>query len=229
MTARTSGRFAASRARAIKLLDRLDLVTDVIASPDYSAIIGSKIRNSSYTDLWQGFLRDGLYDVRLVDESFLQFVEAPLESFSFFDSPVEAISFESFGTEQIGASWDPRLDLDLAELMREEYEEYLGTLEFKRPATPVRYDYSPNQYRCACHPAAHLHFGFSSEVRLATRRRWSPESFAMFVVRQYFPKCWDRFVRASITTRVSAALRHNLEEIGNEFWGEQHEAEVYVV
>jgi hypothetical protein len=87
-------------------------------------------------------------------------------------------------------------------------------------------DHSPAQFRPPCHPVAHPHMGFSSEVRIATRRHWTPESFTMFIVRQYFPQAWHNLLERNKETHFPGAVRHNLDEVVSMHWPIIQEAEV---
>lgn len=226
---RHSGLFAASRNRAIRLLTDLELVAEVNDFADYSLLVPSEVRSKTYSEVWKKCLQEQLYDVRLVDESIIQFNIKSGHSYSFYDAPVRAIAFSEYVLERLDASIDDDAVKDLLYELRDEYDSYVSGLDYQRPALPVRYDYSPDLYRSPCHPASHVHFGFSTDVRVATRRQWLPETFTLFLVRQFYPHCYEKLVAAATDLKSLAnPLRSSLELIADQHWDVSQDLEIHL-
>ena len=99
----------------------------------------------------------------------------------------------------------------------DEYEKYAMNGTQKSIVTPTRYDYAPHQYVEGRHPASHMHFGYCSEIRVATNRILSPLSFLLFVLRQYYPEYWQRFCLRSIPRQCANSIRANLTLVQSKF------------
>ncbi|MGO9632995.1 MAG: DUF2290 domain-containing protein [Steroidobacteraceae bacterium] len=219
----TPGQLKASIERCEQTLRSLKLLSDRRAEPDYSTLLPSDVRNTPYPKLWRKCLERGWYDLRLRDESFFQFRIQDEFSFSFYESPVSAIAFEDFGFERYGEEW-----AEIAADLQSEYEEYVSSLSWDWPATPVRFDYSPSAYRSPGHPAAHIHFGYSSEVRIATRRLISPEAFVLFVLRQYFADSWITLFEKKPLAHLARRCRGALKLIPDSLWSQMDACEMYL-
>ena len=65
------------------------------------------------------------------------------------------------------------------------------------------------------HPAAHIHLGVDSPIRLSCKYKLKPMSFILFVLRQFYPDEWTRLLTyGENIPEVNVALksvRDNLE------------------
>ena len=84
-----------------------------------------------------------------------------------------------------------------------------------------KYDYSEDQYKDGQHPAAHIHLGVDSPIRLSCKYKLKPMSFILFVLRQFYPDEWTRLLTyGENIPEVNVALksvRDNLEPISTDF------------
>jgi hypothetical protein len=217
------GRLGASLARAAVFLRELDLLAETQHTPDYSRLTPSQVRQMPYPRLWEMCIRERWFDIRMMDESFFQFrLDAEL-SFCYYEAPIRGKDFETFAFERGGDEWR-----EFDDVLRDEYEEYLTSLPRDWPATPIRFDFSPSFYKTPCHPAAHIHFGFASDIRVASRRVFSPEAFVLFVVRQCYPDHWRRLVDKHEIEFLTRRIRDALPVIEDKYWCETDECETYL-
>jgi hypothetical protein len=219
----TPGAFNTSILRAAVLLRGVDLLAERRQRPDYSALTPAHVRSKPYPELWKHCLRNGLYDARLRDEAFFQFKSGPEFSYCFFEPPVHGMDFETFAFDQCGDEWR-----DFESELREEYDTYVASLPLDLPSTPLRFDYSPSLYKSPAHPAAHMHFGYSSSIRVATRRILSPEAFALFVIRQYYPACWGSLLAERGSGYLLRKVRGGLATVDIRYWRDTDECEGYI-
>lgn len=61
-----------------------------------------------------------------------------------------------------------------------------------------RFEYSKKQYKPVKHPGAHFHIGMSGEDRWCSSRKLSPLSFAMIIVKYFYPEAWWEGSRFSL-------------------------------
>lgn len=73
-------------------------------------------------------------------------------------------------------------------------EEFLDLIsddfEYYHSVPMFRFEYSERQYKAVVHPASHFHIGTQGIDRWAWRRKLSPLSFSMMMVRMYYPHIW---------------------------------------
>ncbi len=219
----TPGGIHTSILRGAALLRKVDLLSDVRPRPDYKELVPAEVRHTPYPKLWEKCLQRGWYDLRLTDESFLQFRLGGDLSFSFYETPIRGESFEEFAARQFGDEWEL-----VADDLRGEYETYLDSVPRDWPATPIRFDFSPLQYRSPGHPAGHIHFGYSSDVRVATRRVLSPEAFILFVIRQYYPVEWGQLIQEVGHGYISRKGRDSLELVADGHWCDTDACELHL-
>lgn len=218
-----SGAFRASVNRAYQLLKRAEIAIELNSYVNYSSFSPGFVRGMDYIEQWKVLLRRRWYDIRLSDQSLLQFKETPTLSFSFIQCPLQLVTLEDFGVANLGPEW--RM---LSTEIEEEYNLYIGSMQDERPATPIRFDYEPNTYLEGIHPAAHLHFGFESSVRVGLQKIADPYSFTLFVLRQSYPLLWSRIRSGINVSRVNNALWNSLTPVPAQYWGAWDKAEWYV-
>jgi hypothetical protein len=215
------GKFRASIAQAFGLLDDSGILEARALSPAYPNDIAAILRRKAYGEMWQACLDGEWYDCRLIDASLLQFRRWDQKlSYSYLESPYEAMTFDEYASERIDENWQTlpaevrqSLELDL----RAGYELYLQSDLAERPTTPLRYDYEPGLYRVGVHPAGHIHFGLNNEIRVCTRRIFSPLSFTLFVMRQYYPNNWGSLLQRRQNDPIFREVRENLATVPGEF------------
>lgn len=183
------------------------------------------MRKLTYRDRWQSCIENGWYDFSLDDGSFFQmrFSEDHL-SYSFMQCPFDYMSFEDFAYDKLGEEWvlfEPEL--------REEYEFYRSNETSEQSVTPIRYDYEPSLYREGFHPAGHVHFGIDNEIRIGTKKIFTPLTFTLFVVRQHYPLLWERVLAHEKIEIISREIRDNLPAVHSNFFGVHDAREHYLV
>jgi hypothetical protein len=210
------GVFAAQLNTAWKTVRKLELDGERVWSPQYSLSTASMFRGKSYFDTWQTCFKEQLYDFQLVDNSLLQFrVESfePLkQSYVYYECPYRCLSYGDFLTET-GFNID-----DARDELKAEYEDYLTTCDTKETVTPLRYDHSPELYTEGLHPASHVHFGHSNQIRVGTKCVLVPLSFLLFVIRQCYPTAWQQLIGWPDAALRCRSVRDNLIEVDGGFW-----------
>jgi len=221
------GWFKASIELSKKLIRELMPVRGENPLPIYSDSLVKTVRGLPYFDEWRTYVNGSHYDVQLGDGGLFQFKHQPRDktilSYAFFECPlVGMITYEEFIKEYFGADPDAGGDdVDASD----EYETFLDQCERRPHVTPLRYDYSPDLYREGVHPAAHIHFGYGSEIRVSCKKQMCPLSFALFVIRQMYPEIWEKKFHlrgdASILVRQ---VRDELDSVdakmfrGKDYW-----------
>jgi hypothetical protein len=215
------GKFRASITQALGVLDDAGLLEARARKPTYPSDMATILRSKSYGEMWQACLDDEWYDCRLSDSSLVQFRRWDQKlSYSYLEAPYEAMIFEEYASERIDENWRmlpasvrQSFELDL----RAGYELYLQSELIERPTTPLRYDYEPALYRAGVHPAGHIHFGLNNEIRVCTRRIFTPLSFTLFFVRQYYPKNWESVLQTRKDESIFREVREKLAIVPGEF------------
>lgn len=72
------------------------------------------------------------------------------------------------------------------------YLQYLDESETSYIRPPIRYDYEPSSYTPGRHPAGHMHVGVFQGSRIAVRRLFKPLTFALFIVKNFYPGYWAK-------------------------------------
>jgi hypothetical protein len=95
-------------------------------------------------------------------------------------------------------------------------EEFLDLVsddfEYYQSVPMFRFEYSERQYKAVVHPASHFHIGTQGLDRWAWRRKLSPLSFSMMMVRMYYPDVWLK--RSSFHDEtVVDCWEHRLNEV----------------
>lgn len=138
------------------------------------------------------------YNFVLEDYSYFQFsVDGTIRGYryAFYANPYEiSPSFSEFSKIMISEGEI----FALGELYMQELDE--AELSYEIP--PVRYDYDPNAYFPARHPAGHLHIGVFQGSRVAVRRVLSPLTFALFIAKNYYPDNWNTYERNEVNNDV---------------------------
>ena len=81
--------------------------------------------------------------------------------------------------------------LEAGVITTEEFLDHIADdFEYHHSVPMFRFEYSESQYREVIHPASHFHIGTLGNDRWAWRRKLSPLSFSMIIVRMYYPHIW---------------------------------------
>ena len=186
-----AGPFGADVARAGRLLDSLNLSAYQNPRPANDVATIRRIRTAkTYLEEYQAYISLQAFDVMLNDGSLIFFRRAPgdstLLSYGFLECPYEALTYPEFVAEYFGSEANGSLDV------WDDYEEYRTQVDLRPHITPLRYDWSPDLYREGAHPAAHLHVGFRTEVRLAVEGLLGPSQFLLIVLRHFYLSQWEK-------------------------------------
>jgi hypothetical protein len=187
------GAFHAGVNDVAKLLKSLDLLDYHEPRPNYDATVVQRARTAtSYAAEWEVYDTSSSYDVRLADNSLLRFLRQPEDqtvlSYSYNECPYDVLDYESFIVRAMGVS-DPDRE------MQAEYHQYVTTSPLKNHVVPMRYDWSPELYRCGVHPSGHLHVGRENDVRIGCAHILEPIGFLYFVLRQRYPTAWSKLLK----------------------------------
>ena len=223
------GLFAAQVNKAEKILKELELHGERIYSPLYNQYEASFFRGKNYLEIWRSCFDKQLYDLKLSDDSLVQFRAnsfAPLDiSYLYLECPLRNfVPFERFIELQVV----PEEEKDLFALQRE-YDYYIATLEREDAVTPIRYDYNPELYEEGRHPASHVHFGHSSEIRLGAKKVLRPLSFLFFVIRQCYPDIWVQFIQKDSADHLCRNVREHLDDVAEKCWNKLDNWEMVLV
>lgn len=185
-----SGAFNADVARAIRLVDDLELTAYQNPRPANDSATIRRIRGATtYREEYEAYVAAQAIDLMLNDGSVVFFRRAPEEatllSYGFLECPYDALSYPDFIAEFFGS------DARVTPEAWDEYEEYRSQVPLRPHVTPLRYDWSPSLYREGAHPAAHLHVGFRTQVRLSVDALLTPAQFVLFVLRHFYLSTWE--------------------------------------
>ena len=97
-------------------------------------------------------------------------------------------------------------------------EEAVNSMDSKAVVTPLRYDYKATDYKEGIHPASHVHFGFSNDIRVGTRKVMNPVSFVLFVIRQRYPDHWVKYLGIKSSPIICRNVRQNITDVDALYW-----------
>lgn len=185
--------------------------------PDYSLSGATYFRHLTYVDIWKTCLREQFYDFQLIDNSLIQFRVlnfSPLSAtYVYYECPFRCVSYFEFLANE---------GFDYAEVRDElsaEYDLYVTTTcDLKETVTPIRCDFSPELYNEGLHPASHIHFGHSNQIRVGTKKVLRPLSFLLFILRQCYPQSWQKFVASANAELMCRNVRDNLDDVEGKYF-----------
>ena len=143
---------------------------------------------SSYQKIYRSALNLSHFNFQLTDFALLQFSWESEESWrlAYYPNPW----FTGVPQARKGLN-ELREYLSAGALNSEEFSELVATdFEFRNSVPMFRYEYSKKQYKEIIHPISHFHIGAYGGDRWALRRKLSPLSFTMLIVRMYYPDVW---------------------------------------
>jgi len=200
------------------VLQQMQLGFDAVDRPVVPPELPAMARDLEYVDLWKEVLKAQAFNFVLADHSLVQLRLDPSGrewmSFAFYECPHLTARFDDFCREVApGGSRVAKQEL------RDLYREYVPTAPLRSNPIPVRYDLDYDAFDCGRHPAAHVHFGHNTQVRIATERCWRPLSFVAFIVRQFYAKEWQRFYAINPSHKVFRMVRQSLPAMPEEYLG----------
>jgi hypothetical protein len=217
-------RFKGQITQCKALLKRLELYHRSIPEPDYTSV--ASVKKSNYLEQWTYYLRNNLYDFLLVDWSIFQFEllkdgGEDKYRYVYLENPYQAV--QSFGQYCNVSRTLGRADLE------SQYFSYLeDDCEVKEHVRPIRYDYTPLQYKRGLHPASHFHLGCINEFRLSTRKLMRPIGFTLFVARHIYPEYWEPFLTEINRNQYADHVRNRLTGVNPIYFCEDDEMELHL-
>ena len=232
-----SGKFLSQLELIELLLKKLGLFGSREKFPNKNTQ-AADFRGLNYIDVYRKYINDIAYDFLLVDQSILCFNYKGKDihdgglSYSYIESPVSLLSYEAFVTREFDL--DPsndRYEVDLEEIgdgYYSEYEIYLETLPVKTGVCPIRFDCDASSYREGVHPACHVHIGFENDLRIGTRNVLTPLSFFLFIVRQHYPRAWEKIRDFDDFGTFRKEVRLEIAQVHNNYWKSRDTDELYL-
>lgn len=214
------GKLHAQINEAEKLLRKLGLLLDSNPWVSYSKDLPATVRDMSYVDEYRTYVNQRLFDFYLVDHGLVQFKWHDQDdiSYCYYQSPFDVPTYEEYVADQL-QDWDLDIKAEVGDIFLDDYEKLIDTARLRKGVTPIRYDYTPDQYQEGIHPAAHIHIGSGNDIRLHTRRVMLPMSFVLFILRQMYPDAWRQLLEASEIERILRAVRDDLQFVHNKYVG----------
>lgn len=220
------GQYYSQLETAWDILKKLRLDKDRIWNPVYSRLAVSAFRGLTYLETWRECFREQFYNFQLYDNALLQFrVESfrpPQINYVYYECPYQCIPYGDF----VRQYWDLEPH-DVGDELMTDYETYLATCNVKETVTPIRYDYKPAHYVQGRHPASHVHFGHTNNVRVGTKKMLvRPLTFFLFVIRQCYPDSWIMLLEESGAPSWCRNVRESLPDVDAQYWGPLDEYEI---
>lgn|GEM_PF-963121 len=221
------GLFQAQLSTVQKILKKLNLLEERNISPN-KEISAADFKGLNYRQIYEECLKEFFYDFRLSDQSLLLFTKGGRNenngylNFCYYECPINLISYIEFVAQEFGLSmFDEELDREIAvwgDFLRGDYEQYVSSMEFKKTVTPIRYDYKATDYREGIHPASHIHIGFANEIRICTQRIMNPISFVLLILRQRYPREWERLLGLEDHPTWCRNVRGSIDLVSEEYF-----------
>lgn len=233
----SDGQFHAALNASEALLNSLGLLRER-NSYHRPRLRAANLAGLDYPAMWEKILAANDYDLRLNDDSVMQFwrsnEEAALQ-YCWLESPHRLPPFDEYARTyvyerlQIALDEEPEVEAFIGECefeIQQAFEEERQVAALREAVTPLRYEFSPGQYTEGVHPASHLHVGIENEIRFACRRVLNPMSFVLLVVRQVYPDVWLKNVANAVIAEHVTHIRDGLLHVGEDFWNQLDECEV---
>lgn len=180
---------------------------------------------SDYAEYYQNIINKTEYDILLTDDSIIQINRIDDHGqvsyrYMYMQPVYKMIPFDEY-CWQLGELNND----DMIEYLKECYAED-GKIKNEFPCY-VRYDVESLGYEELVHSYAHIHIGFNNTVRIPVCTIWTPIMFASFIIRQFYPECWRRWLnKGEGLTKLK--FKQLCENINAEFWNEREEKDVYL-
>lgn len=184
------GSFRTQLQSCNRLLRDLNLVAYFNQYPASGPKVVEKLRKAeTYEELYRQYLALNAANMILNDGAILFFLRTPNQrtklSYGYLECPYLVPTYAEFQAEFLGVSRPDSLE------DWEDYEVVRSQSPRRSHVTPLRFDWSPTLYREGAHPAAHLHVGHQTDVRLAVDVIMEPIHFILMVLRQYYLSAWE--------------------------------------
>ncbi|MEB2270077.1 DUF2290 domain-containing protein [Bacillus safensis] len=168
--------------------------TDNLAPNKFSEDFFRISQEKDYDKIHRTALENGDYDIILDDYSLFQFSKDYTGAirYAYYQSSRDIITYEEFMEEFGFVDGDYLLYPSDEKPFYRDYEQLIGEAKISNSVTPIRYDYSPDQYLGITHPASHLHIGHENQIRIPIKMILSPQAFMGFVVRHIYYKKWRK-------------------------------------
>ena len=223
------GRFRSQLATVERILKKLSLLEERAISPN-KGLGASHFKGLSYREMYEECVKEYVYDFQLMDQSLLLFIKGGRNehdgflNFCYYECPVSVMPYSEFVATECGLSpIDEGLASEVAQWgdeLRAEYEQYVTSTDSKNVITPIRYDHDASMYREGVHPASHIHFGFANEIRICTQRIMNPISFVLLVIRQCYPRYWEKVLAMEHRQTWCRNVREEIGMVCEAYWGE---------
>ena len=215
-----------------RLLRSCSLLQQENPFPKASSGIVSLCRRKTYVEVWRQLLEESYFNILLRDYSIFILklgVRGAYDqnniSLSYFGCPFDFVSIEDYIIEEYGEEY---LEYQYDAGFQKEYEQVLNDSPPVESPVMFRYDYSPNLYLPARHPASHLHVGFQNEIRMGCKRILDPLSFISFVLRQQYPEIWASEVVAKYQSVFKSSIRDSLPVVPKACFCKSDKLEMYL-
>lgn len=223
------GVYYTSRNRAIKLLNKFDLLNNAIyIEEDISQEFIDSMRRKKYFEAYRIAIKNFDYHLLLFDESFLQFeykkdTEGLLLRYSFFEFPFDFPSYRDY-LELGGLSFN-KVGYEL----KDQYEQELFESDKKNEFALIRYDYSEKYYSHGTHSASHFHIGKVNSIRISSCKLITPLLFIVFILKQVYENEWKKLIKISDFLTEYQGLKGKCNNINNCFFNELDKEELYLI
>lgn len=221
------GKTAASVQDSVRVMKRLGLLDINNFNRKKADGLLALSRAQDYERLWTLIMKNKMYDLLLTDQSLLLYnVDTSTKtSYCYYQAPLSVQSYEDFAFEKYGDDWK-----HVPANARDEYELAMESITIQVPATPMRYDYDPKSRSPGRHPAAHLHIGIDSHIRLAVKYVLTPYAFTLLVLRQCYPDHWAALLNLEKDgeLRLRQKVREPLLPYPAGLWTSGDERELYL-
>lgn len=195
----------------------MNLLFDSVEQPSCPAALPALARDLPYPSVWQTVLELSAFNFLLIDYSLIQLrLDATGHdwgSFAFYHCPHDTMSFHEFCSSM--RALEDRIP---TAHLKQWYREHVPTTPIRASAVPIRYDVDYDAFEAGRHPAAHLHIGHNTPLRIATARAWRPLTFVGFVARQFYCKQWQRFYKTHPKHKIFRMVRDSLPELQPDFF-----------
>lgn len=214
---RNSGTIQSQLNEIESLLSSVDILDErVFHNSDYLAGVIGVERRDGYIGGYEYCISTRKFDFRLKNHSLLQFAwKDDTCTFRYLEAPLEVVDYEEFVTEVFGFEGEDAVEL--GDALREEYAAYTETAGLKKTILPIRYDYDSSSYKAGHHPAAHIHIGYSTPLRIENDRQMNPLSFVYFILRHQYPYEWLRVLDSRDCRSIARSIRDSLQTIPAKF------------
>jgi len=177
-------------------------------------------RTDGYRGAYEYCVSSRCFDFKLTNQSLLQFAWANKNicTFRYLESPLDIPGYEEFVLDTLEVTSAELIEI--GDSLREEYLQYCENAGLKRTILPIRYDYDCTAYKPGSHPAAHIHIGHSTPLRIESERKMNALSFVFFILRHQFPREWLDVLDAVDNDTIARSIRDSLDLVPEEFRSE---------